>query len=202
MLQAESEKLRQAWIQAVQASIASAYKDIADNYYIEVKTHTHVLFILLVCVGCRAWSLNYPLFLCSAWTEQPPPQQAASTLPVSPEIGGRGLIGDFEEGGRAFFRGYRFCQAMNCAVTVAKRLRVGLPSTWVCCSASSVQESTGNCQTEFCSERMREGKQLVKWCTICKNIFKLTILFPYCWIQIRSKLFQETIELKTLLYLR
>uniref|UniRef100_A0A7N6A3C7 Arf-GAP with coiled-coil, ANK repeat and PH domain-containing protein n=1 Tax=Anabas testudineus TaxID=64144 RepID=A0A7N6A3C7_ANATE len=35
MLQAESEKLRQAWIQAVQASIASAYKDIADNYYIE-----------------------------------------------------------------------------------------------------------------------------------------------------------------------
>lgn len=41
MLQAESEKLRQAWIQAVQASIASAYKDIADNYYIEVR-HTHV----------------------------------------------------------------------------------------------------------------------------------------------------------------
>lgn len=39
MLQAESEKLRQAWIQAVQASIASAYKDIADNYYIEVRTH-------------------------------------------------------------------------------------------------------------------------------------------------------------------
>uniref|UniRef100_A0A8C6P6I7 Arf-GAP with coiled-coil, ANK repeat and PH domain-containing protein n=1 Tax=Nothobranchius furzeri TaxID=105023 RepID=A0A8C6P6I7_NOTFU len=35
MLQAESEKLRQAWIQAVQASIASAYKDISDNYYIE-----------------------------------------------------------------------------------------------------------------------------------------------------------------------
>lgn len=39
MLQAESEKLRQAWIQAVQASIASAYKDIADNYYIEVWTY-------------------------------------------------------------------------------------------------------------------------------------------------------------------
>uniref|UniRef100_A0A8C6P7C1 Arf-GAP with coiled-coil, ANK repeat and PH domain-containing protein n=1 Tax=Nothobranchius furzeri TaxID=105023 RepID=A0A8C6P7C1_NOTFU len=30
MLQAESEKLRQAWIQAVQASIASAYKDITS----------------------------------------------------------------------------------------------------------------------------------------------------------------------------
>lgn len=41
MLQAESEKLRQAWIQAVQASIASAYKDITDNYYIEVKTNTY-----------------------------------------------------------------------------------------------------------------------------------------------------------------
>ncbi|KAF7660226.1 hypothetical protein LDENG_00286280 [Lucifuga dentata] len=35
MLQAESEKLRQAWIQAVQASIASAYKDISDTYYTE-----------------------------------------------------------------------------------------------------------------------------------------------------------------------
>uniref|UniRef100_A0A8K9XMP8 Arf-GAP with coiled-coil, ANK repeat and PH domain-containing protein n=1 Tax=Oncorhynchus mykiss TaxID=8022 RepID=A0A8K9XMP8_ONCMY len=36
MLQAESEKLRQAWIQAVQASIASAYREISDNYYIEL----------------------------------------------------------------------------------------------------------------------------------------------------------------------
>uniref|UniRef100_A0A6Q2X6N5 Arf-GAP with coiled-coil, ANK repeat and PH domain-containing protein n=1 Tax=Esox lucius TaxID=8010 RepID=A0A6Q2X6N5_ESOLU len=35
MLQAESEKLRQSWIQAVQASIASAYREISDNYYIE-----------------------------------------------------------------------------------------------------------------------------------------------------------------------
>lgn len=35
MLQAESERLRQAWIQAVQASIASAYKEINDNYYTE-----------------------------------------------------------------------------------------------------------------------------------------------------------------------
>ncbi|KAM7405215.1 hypothetical protein PAMP_012494 [Pampus punctatissimus] len=35
MLQAESEKLRQAWIQAVQASIASAYKESPDTYYIE-----------------------------------------------------------------------------------------------------------------------------------------------------------------------
>ncbi|XP_034447148.1 arf-GAP with coiled-coil, ANK repeat and PH domain-containing protein 3 isoform X2 [Hippoglossus hippoglossus] len=35
MLQAESEKLRQAWIQAVQASIASAYRESPDSYYIE-----------------------------------------------------------------------------------------------------------------------------------------------------------------------
>ncbi|XP_046881194.1 arf-GAP with coiled-coil, ANK repeat and PH domain-containing protein 3 isoform X2 [Hypomesus transpacificus] len=35
MLQAESEKLRQAWIQAVQASIASAYRNISDNCHIE-----------------------------------------------------------------------------------------------------------------------------------------------------------------------
>ncbi|KAM9299140.1 arf-GAP with coiled-coil, ANK repeat and PH domain-containing protein 3 [Gastrophryne carolinensis] len=35
MLQADSEKLRQAWIQAVQASIASAYRETPDNYYIE-----------------------------------------------------------------------------------------------------------------------------------------------------------------------
>lgn len=35
MLQAESEKLRAAWIQAVQASIASAYRESPDNYYIE-----------------------------------------------------------------------------------------------------------------------------------------------------------------------
>lgn len=36
MLQADSEKLRQAWIQAVQASIASAYRESPDSYYIEV----------------------------------------------------------------------------------------------------------------------------------------------------------------------
>ncbi|NXS26971.1 ACAP3 protein, partial [Pomatostomus ruficeps] len=37
MLQADSEKLRQAWIQAVQASIASAYRESPDSYYIEVR---------------------------------------------------------------------------------------------------------------------------------------------------------------------
>ncbi len=43
MLQAESEKLRQAWIQAVQASIASAYRDISENYYVEVSPTTVTL---------------------------------------------------------------------------------------------------------------------------------------------------------------
>ncbi|XP_056279993.1 arf-GAP with coiled-coil, ANK repeat and PH domain-containing protein 3 isoform X2 [Pseudoliparis swirei] len=35
MLQAESEKLRQSWIHAVQASIASAYRESPDTYYLE-----------------------------------------------------------------------------------------------------------------------------------------------------------------------
>lgn len=42
MLQAESEKLRQAWIQAVQASIASAYRESPDTYYIEVIIITQI----------------------------------------------------------------------------------------------------------------------------------------------------------------
>uniref|UniRef100_A0AAY4D646 Arf-GAP with coiled-coil, ANK repeat and PH domain-containing protein n=1 Tax=Denticeps clupeoides TaxID=299321 RepID=A0AAY4D646_9TELE len=37
MLQAESEKLRQAWVQAVQASIASAYRETSDAYGGEVR---------------------------------------------------------------------------------------------------------------------------------------------------------------------
>ena len=36
MLQAESDKLRLAWIQAVQASIASAYRESPDYHYVEV----------------------------------------------------------------------------------------------------------------------------------------------------------------------
>lgn len=40
MLQAESEKLRSSWIQAVQASIASAYRESPDTYYIEVAPST------------------------------------------------------------------------------------------------------------------------------------------------------------------
>lgn len=60
MLQAESEKLRQAWIQAVQASIASAYRESPDTYYIEVlvvpQTHSKQsgksgrLLVMTVCV--------------------------------------------------------------------------------------------------------------------------------------------------------
>ncbi len=43
MLQADSEKLRQAWIQAVQASIASAYRESPDSYYIEVSEGARTL---------------------------------------------------------------------------------------------------------------------------------------------------------------
>ncbi|GAB1289355.1 ArfGAP with coiled-coil, ankyrin repeat and PH domains 3 [Apodemus speciosus] len=40
MLQADSEKLRQAWVQAVQASIASAYRESPDSCYSELALHT------------------------------------------------------------------------------------------------------------------------------------------------------------------
>lgn len=39
MMQADSEKLRQAWIKAVQNSIATAFRDKGDDS--EVKTHTY-----------------------------------------------------------------------------------------------------------------------------------------------------------------
>jgi len=41
MLQADSEKLRQAWLQAVQASIASAYRESPDSCYSEVRPSQH-----------------------------------------------------------------------------------------------------------------------------------------------------------------
>lgn len=52
MLQAESEKLRQAWIQAVQASIASAYRESPDSYYAEVGTYMN-MNIKYAC--CDMW---------------------------------------------------------------------------------------------------------------------------------------------------
>lgn len=47
MLQADSEKLRQAWIQAVQASIASAYRESPDSYYIEVSGGSQEMSIIV-----------------------------------------------------------------------------------------------------------------------------------------------------------
>lgn len=41
MLQADSEKLRQAWVRAVQASIASAYRESPDSCYSEVRHSQH-----------------------------------------------------------------------------------------------------------------------------------------------------------------
>uniref|UniRef100_A0A8C1UX28 Arf-GAP with coiled-coil, ANK repeat and PH domain-containing protein n=1 Tax=Cyprinus carpio TaxID=7962 RepID=A0A8C1UX28_CYPCA len=67
MLQAESEKLRQAWIQAVQASIASAYRESPDKYYIEVCTvvctiilHyvSTIAHIILQCSKVRSLTLD------------------------------------------------------------------------------------------------------------------------------------------------
>lgn len=67
--------------------------------------------------------------LCSVWTGQPRPPPAASTLPASPEREGRGLIREFGEAGKASSRGYRACRATSYAVTAAKQLPAGPPST-------------------------------------------------------------------------
>lgn len=72
MLQAESEKLRQAWIQAVQASIASAYKDITDNYYFEVRRRMHA------CI-CR----QSHVLLCYFWQGCPSLQRLDRTASPS-----------------------------------------------------------------------------------------------------------------------
>lgn len=60
MLQAESEKLRQAWIQAVQASIASAYRESPDSYYTEVRaqtafTYSHYTVFFYLAAKSDAW---------------------------------------------------------------------------------------------------------------------------------------------------
>lgn len=157
MLQAESEKLRQAWIQAVQASIASAYKDIADNYYIEVRIHDYTTqqshndsqTELLFNTNCSPGSFRMSVSdlspcVCSVWTGQPRPPPAVSTLLASPERGGRGLIRSSGEAWKASSRGYRACRAMSCAVTAAKQPRAGPPSTWECCFALNAQGSTGD----------------------------------------------------------
>lgn len=39
MLQADSEKLRQAWIKAVQTSIATAYREKGDESEVSLKIH-------------------------------------------------------------------------------------------------------------------------------------------------------------------
>lgn len=39
MLQADSEKLRQAWIKAVQTSIATAYREKGDESEVSLKTN-------------------------------------------------------------------------------------------------------------------------------------------------------------------
>lgn len=132
MLQAESEKLRQAWIQAVQASIASAYKDITDNYYIEVRRHANTHTPVASHGGVVPDGAACPR---SVWTGRPPPPPAASTRPASSEIGGRGPTGGPGEAGKACSKGCRASQAMNCAATVDRAPPAGPPSTWESCCA-------------------------------------------------------------------
>lgn len=43
MLQADSEKLRQAWIKAVQTSIATAYREKGDESEVSLKIKQHFL---------------------------------------------------------------------------------------------------------------------------------------------------------------
>lgn len=50
MLQADSEKLRQAWVQAVQASIASAYRESPDSCYSEVWPCDDTCWALHLCM--------------------------------------------------------------------------------------------------------------------------------------------------------
>lgn len=95
-------------------------------------------------VPCSFRSSDLSTCLCSVWTGQPHLPPAASTLPVSPGRGERGLRGESGEVGKASSKGCRACQATSCAAIAVKRLPAGLPSTWECCSASSVQGSTGN----------------------------------------------------------
>lgn len=116
MLQAESEKLRQAWIQAVQASIASAYKDIADNYYIEVKTFAYTSSILLLAVGCRAWSLTRSPFS---------PQRLDRT--ASPSTSSIDSASEPRERGERADRGYR-----GGGESLLQRVQ-SLPGNELCC---------------------------------------------------------------------
>lgn len=66
MLQAESEKLRQAWIQAVQASIASAYRECPDTCYIEVRQ-----VILSPMARVLQLCFHQDSYFCNQWGPSP-----------------------------------------------------------------------------------------------------------------------------------
>jgi hypothetical protein len=61
MLQADSEKLRQAWVQAVQASIASAYRESPDSCYSEVQ---HSCLSTCMCTLVCPWESSCRLHAC------------------------------------------------------------------------------------------------------------------------------------------
>lgn len=68
MLQADSEKLRQAWVQAVQASIASAYRESPDSCYSEVGPPG---VLQAECRHTRAWCVRtracVRMPVCAGW---------------------------------------------------------------------------------------------------------------------------------------
>lgn len=66
MLQADSEKLRQAWVQAVQASIASAYRESPDSCYSEVWPTLPFHLHMLACVSMRQLLQAACVCVCSA----------------------------------------------------------------------------------------------------------------------------------------
>jgi hypothetical protein len=79
---------------------------------------------------------KWPLTLSPrGWTAQHPHLQAALTLPQT--------LGSAEARARACFSAFRVWLATASVVTVASQILAGPASTWACCSASSVQASTG-----------------------------------------------------------
>ncbi|KAK1340612.1 hypothetical protein QTO34_019183 [Cnephaeus nilssonii] len=79
MLQADSEKLRQAWVQAVQASIASAYRESPDSCYSEVRP---------------ASALHAPSLIDSATDSRERGAKGESVLQRMQGVAGNGQCGD------------------------------------------------------------------------------------------------------------
>lgn len=175
MLQAESEKLRQAWIQAVQASIASAYKDIADNYYIEVWTHTehsniycckHNLIRLL-----GVWPV--PLFSAALGPDSLPLNKQHRLCQRAQREGGEGWQRSSGRGRRPPSEGTEPARKRTVLWLRPNGSMLGFHQPG-CAALHRVlrdpQVTALNSKREFCFERMREDQQRASRCTVRKNI--------------------------------